>query len=945
VGDRRQHRHHAGEEMSATLPAFRGRHEGETIIVCGCGTSLRTLVEPQRHLTIGVNDVGRLFDPTYLVVVNPPSQLRNGRFAYVQQSNAQALFTQLDLGPVRPPVVRFKLGQYGGTEIGAGGELHYTQNSPYVAVCLAAYMGARRIGLIGVDLTDDHFFARTGRHSLAGRLREIDAQYGQLAAALGKRGIELVNLSTTSRLVSLPRAPIEPGGEPAPASIPTPPAVPEARPRRVFFVNYRFLSCGDVFRDGLRHGAEELGIPSAEAFWDDPGLPARVKAFDPDLLFVVHGRNFVRKWGRTFAGRRSAVWLLDEPYEVDDTSRYSASFTHVFVNDPATLSRHRAVHYLPVGHDPRVHYPGTGERRYAVGFVGGPNAARERMLGALAQRGRIDYVVGGPWRTGALGRICLSRNLPAAETAALYRATKIVVNVFRDVHHFNRGGIAAVSLNPRVYEALACGALVVSEGRPEIEKLVPEMPTFTSASELVNVIEDLLADAGRREELRAACARRLSGATYAARLRTVMELTREDGRPEVEVVRASRPPASTLVSAEPDESEGGLPGATWAFCEPVERGGSDGALVLRKAPDAAAGSERGLATRAAYEEVDLSFEVWITPGTSFIAKVHQAGPLDQASNSYHLFCEGPRAYLARHDHIFRWVDVPRGGWQRLRMTYGGQTLSFYRGDLLVCRIRDRHLVRGHAFLGLKGGEVRLRNVHVGPLAAAADAPEAFGPERPLYHPAPAREGRPRVTIVTTVYDRTDCLRRCLRSVKALTFKDYEHIVLSDHPPEPVVDEIARIVREEDDGRISYFDLPTRFNNWGIAPAAAGLRRSRGEFVCFLSDDNGYLPDHLATLVDVLDGDPGLGFAYSSCLYGGRAILRHPVPRPGGIDLGQPLFRRELFSRHLDDGLPFNVVAWDWALIDAFIRRGVRWKHVDRPSFVFRLAAYPQLVPA
>ena len=187
------------------LSVHRGGAAGATIIVCGCGPSLHELTDPQRHITIGVNDIGRLFDPTYLVVVNPRSQFKGDRFRYVEHSKAQALFTQLDLGHVRPPVVAFKLGDYAGTGPAVGDTLHYTQNSPYVAVCLAACMGAQRIGLIGVDFTDDHFFAKTGRHPLAGRLKEIDAEYGRLAAALAQRGIELVNLSSTSRLSSLPK--------------------------------------------------------------------------------------------------------------------------------------------------------------------------------------------------------------------------------------------------------------------------------------------------------------------------------------------------------------------------------------------------------------------------------------------------------------------------------------------------------------------------------------------------------------------------------------------------------------------------------------------------------------------------------------------------------------------------------------------------------------------
>ncbi|MGO1068725.1 glycosyltransferase [Lysobacter sp. CA199] len=191
------------------LNSFKNSHAGQSVIVCGCGQSLTSHSPQLGSISIGVNDVGRCFDPTYLVVLNPRSQFKHDRFRYVEHSNARALFTQIELGAVRPPVVRFRLGQYGGIGPQTDGALNYTQNSPYVAVCLAAYMGARRIGLIGVDFTDDHFFAATGRHPLTGRLREIDAQYGKLAAALRARGIELVNLSPISRLTQLPRAALD----------------------------------------------------------------------------------------------------------------------------------------------------------------------------------------------------------------------------------------------------------------------------------------------------------------------------------------------------------------------------------------------------------------------------------------------------------------------------------------------------------------------------------------------------------------------------------------------------------------------------------------------------------------------------------------------------------------------------------------------------------------
>lgn len=99
-----------------SLPDHRNIHAGETIVVCGCGASLNEFERPGEFITIGVNDVGRLFTPTYLVVLNPRQQFKNDRFKYVEQSKAQAIFTQLDLNLNHPNVVKFKLGQRGGTD-------------------------------------------------------------------------------------------------------------------------------------------------------------------------------------------------------------------------------------------------------------------------------------------------------------------------------------------------------------------------------------------------------------------------------------------------------------------------------------------------------------------------------------------------------------------------------------------------------------------------------------------------------------------------------------------------------------------------------------------------------------------------------------------------------------------------------------------------------------
>src|ERR1700674_647208 len=126
-----------------TLEGFRNFHHGDTIVVCGCGRSLAGFADHEQYITIGVNDVGRLFQPTYLVVLNPRTQFAGDRFDYVARSRAQALFTQLSLGIDHPHIVRFNLGEQNGVSLDTPNVLPYARNSPYVAICLAALMGAK----------------------------------------------------------------------------------------------------------------------------------------------------------------------------------------------------------------------------------------------------------------------------------------------------------------------------------------------------------------------------------------------------------------------------------------------------------------------------------------------------------------------------------------------------------------------------------------------------------------------------------------------------------------------------------------------------------------------------------------------------------------------------------------------------------------------------------
>lgn len=187
---------------------FKGIHSGEKIIVCGLGKSTLTLHNPKSYITIGVNDIERLFSPNYLVVLNDKKTFLAERWSVIDRSVCPVVFTHIKHLPI--PEERkclLKLGRYGGVDFNKE-NIDYTSNSPYVGCLIAAYMGAKKIGLIGVDFTKDHFFRASGEHSLTRKLNTISREYEHLQKAMHAQGVQLVNLSQESRL-SLPKVRLE----------------------------------------------------------------------------------------------------------------------------------------------------------------------------------------------------------------------------------------------------------------------------------------------------------------------------------------------------------------------------------------------------------------------------------------------------------------------------------------------------------------------------------------------------------------------------------------------------------------------------------------------------------------------------------------------------------------------------------------------------------------
>jgi hypothetical protein len=195
------------------IQSFKDKHIDDIIIVSGCGTSAKDLLNIDRSnfILFGVNDISRLIQPDYLMVVDQPNRFPGIRHKAVTQSGAKYLFTQIDKWQPEKPTekVLFKLGVGRGKLRNAEdiNTIDYSNNSPWMAILLAYKMGCKNIGMIGVDFTPNHFYANDGQHTLiqSNRLEEIQSAYKNLYKFLNSKHVNLYNLSNTSVIKDVPK--------------------------------------------------------------------------------------------------------------------------------------------------------------------------------------------------------------------------------------------------------------------------------------------------------------------------------------------------------------------------------------------------------------------------------------------------------------------------------------------------------------------------------------------------------------------------------------------------------------------------------------------------------------------------------------------------------------------------------------------------------------------
>jgi spore maturation protein CgeB len=225
---------------------------------------------------------------------------------------------------------------------------------------------------------------------------------------------------------------------------------------------------------------EKLSSRAAPAEAVEKRMLRAIEDAHPELFLTLYGVNVSGGVLSHLRGRgiTTANWWLNDPFQFERAMGILPGYDFAFSNARGSVEAYAArglrnVRFLPTACEPSVHRP-LPARTLAcdVSFAGDWSAMREQLVGWLAGKG-VDVRIFGPWRRKLARSSPLRPRLEHGfftpqRMAEIFAACRATLNVHTWRGRFDYG------LNPRVFEAAACGVPQLVDWKRELDELFDE---------------------------------------------------------------------------------------------------------------------------------------------------------------------------------------------------------------------------------------------------------------------------------------------------------------------------------------------------------------------------------------------------------------------------------------------------------------------------------------
>lgn len=239
----------------------------------------------------------------------------------------------------------------------------------------------------------------------------------------------------------------------------------------------------------------------------------------------------------------TAVWLMDDPHEIDYSKTYSHFYDFVFTTEKNTVKTHslrnKKTYYLPCGYDDDIFYPKKDIRYESdICIIGSGFPERIELLEKIYPYIKdLKIKIIGNWdlieKGSPLKKLIEKTFVPPEEASLYYSNAKLILNQHR-MSYFstslssNINHIEGISPNPRLFESSACGAfsIVNSErvGCFDFFEKGSEIDSFSTPEELISKIRFWIENNNLREKAKKRIIERNKENTYLKRCKDIINI-------------------------------------------------------------------------------------------------------------------------------------------------------------------------------------------------------------------------------------------------------------------------------------------------------------------------------------------------------------------------------------------------------------------------------------
>jgi glycosyltransferase involved in cell wall biosynthesis len=192
---------------------------------------------------------------------------------------------------------------------------------------------------------------------------------------------------------------------------------------------------------------------------------------------------------------------------------------------------------------------------------------------------------------------------------------------------------------------------------------------------------------------------------------------------------------------------------------------------------------------------------------------------------------------------------------------------------------------------------------------------------------------PLVSVITPTWRRPNLLvNRCIPSVAAQTYRPIEHLIVIDGRDLALHDRLRGLgygLHSGDHRRA--IELGQNWGGVGHAARAVGAWLAAGEWICYLDDDNTYLPGHVEAMIAEAQR-ANVRLVCTAWRNPDGQVSGWAPPGTNRTDSSSFLHHRDLLR--VSSWQPGDGYAADGALIDRWIAAGVTWSFLEEPTMCY-----------